>query len=259
MRKQNHLIGMVLIALASVACNAATSSESERIATEVARAKAVAATLTMAAPTAAATQVVARVVPTDAPPPTPTTAPTTELLTATAVPPTREPTRVVPKPPTPTHTPVAEAADPFVPGVGTPKGLNGKIVLPGYAGRLDPPVFKDSVVFKLVVFDPAIGNVDGAGIQAVNIQAVDPLGRTVINQREGSWAYCAFANPQNDPSCTVWRFSEHDFKWPNGTPACAGPGYNVNMVVDADDPQKTGANWNFGFDIESPDGSLPQC
>jgi hypothetical protein len=154
---------------------------------------------------------------------------------------------------------VAEAADPFVPGVGTPKGLIGKIVLPGYSGSLNSIVFRDRIVFKLVVFDPEFGNVDGAGIRAVNIEAVDPLGRTVIEQREGSWAYCAFANAQNSPECNVWRFGEHGFTWPNGTPVCAGSGYSVNMVVETENPANDGANWRFEFAIESPDGSIPNC
>jgi hypothetical protein len=154
---------------------------------------------------------------------------------------------------------VQEAADPFVPGVGTPKGLVGKIALPGYAGPLDTPVFRDRIVFKLVVFDPAFGNFDGAGIKSVNIEAFDPLGRTVIEQREGSWAYCAFGNPQNSPDCEVWRFSKNGFTWPNGTPVCAGSGYSVNMIVETENPANNEANWRFEFVIESPDGSIPNC
>jgi hypothetical protein len=154
---------------------------------------------------------------------------------------------------------VAEAADPFVPGVGTPKGLIGKIALPGYSGPLDSPVFRDRIVFKLVVFDPAFGNVDGVGIKGVNIEAVDPLGRTVIERREGNWAYCAFGNPEYSPDCDAWRFSEHGFTWPNCTPVCAGPGYSVNMAVETENPANNEANWRFEFAIESPDGSLPSC
>jgi hypothetical protein len=172
---------------------------------------------------------------------------------------TPRPTVTAPRPPTPTNTPVAEAADPFVPGVGTPKGLIGRIALPGYSGPLDSPVFRDRIVFKLVVFDPAFGNVDGAGIKGVNIEAFDPLGQTVIERREGNWAYCAFGNPENSPDCDAWRFSEHGFTWPNGTPVCAGPGYSVNMVVETEDPANNEANWGFEFAIESPDGSLPSC
>jgi hypothetical protein len=233
-------IGIVVAANVAACTGATATSESDQVATEVAVARAVAATLTASAPTSV--QPVATLVPPTA------IAPATLLPTVTA-----------PRPPTATPTPEPEAADPFVPGVGTPKGLVGKIVLPGYSGPLDPPVFRDSIVFKLLVFDPAFGNFDGAGIKAVNIEAIDPLGRTVIERREGSWAYCAFANAQNDPNCDVWRFSEHNFTWPDGTPVCAGPGYSVNMVVETENPANDGANWRFEFAIESPDGSLPSC
>jgi len=230
MHKWSALIMGCVLAASMAACAAPVETPTpDRVATEVAIGRAAAATLTADAPT---------------------TAPPTANATL-------KPT--VPRPPTPTYTPEPEAADPFIPGAGTPKGLIGKIVLPGYSGPLDVPVFTDSIVFKLEVFDPAIGNVDGAGIQAVNIEAFDPLGSTVIEQREGSWAYCAFANPQNSPDCEVWRFSEHNFAWPNGTPVCAGSGYSVNMVVETDDPAKNEANWRFEFVIESPDGSLPAC
>lgn len=260
-----------ILALALAACSPATGgAQIDQVATQVAVARAVAATLTADAPssttvtppTAAAT-IEATAVPATAAATTeatvvpPTATSTSEpAATATSAP---RPTLTAPRPPTPTNTPVAEVADPFVPGVGTPKGLVGKIALPGYSGPLDSPVFRDRIVFKLVVFDPAFGTVDGAGIKGVNITAVDPLGRTVIEQREGSWAYCAFGNPQNGPACDAWRFSEHGFTWPNGTPVCAGSGYSADMVVETENPANDGANWRFEFAIESPDGSLPSC
>lgn len=266
MNKGRLAIAAGMLALTLAACSSPPAeSEVDQVATQVAVARAVAATLTASAPTAGPSSVT--VAPptsttpqeaTAAPPAaTATSEPTaTAQPTATLVP---RPTATVPRPPTPTNTPVAEAADPFVPGVGTPKGLIGKIVLPGYSGPLDTPVFRDLIVFKLLVFDPAFGNFDGAGIKAVNIEAVDPLGRTVIEQREGSWAYCAFANPQNSPNCDVWRFSEHGFTWPNGEPVCAGSGYSANMVVETENPANNEANWRFEFAIESPDGSIPNC
>ena len=255
MSKWNALIvvwSVLVLGAAACTANNATSA-TDQVATEVAVAKAVAATLTAEAPPTTTT----------APPEVTAIREPTVDTPSTVAPPTvaatLKPTLSAPQPPTPTHTPEPEAADPFVPGVGTPKGLIGKIVLPGYSGPLDSPVFKDSIVFKLVVFDPEIGNVDGAGIQAVNIEAFDPLGRTVIEQRESNWAYCAFGNPTPSPDCEVWRFGEHNFTWPNGTPVCAGSGYSANMIVETDDPAKNEANWRFEFAIESPDGSLPDC
>jgi hypothetical protein len=256
--------GMVILVVAACGSSAETS-QPDSVATQVAVARAVAATLTADAPTTAPGSTLAApptVEATREPTRVPQAADTATSEPATALPlpsATPAPTRTVPRPPTPTNTAVAEAADPFVPGVGTPKGLIGKIVLPGYAGPLDPPVFRDQIVFKLLVFDPAFGNVDGAGIRAVNIVAFDPLGQTVIDQREGSWAYCAFANPQNSPGCDVWRFDEHNFTWPNGTPVCAGSGYSANMVVETENPDNNEANWTFEFAVESTDGSLPSC
>jgi hypothetical protein len=251
MRKWTVLVlGVVMMVNIAACTGGAATAEPDRVGTEVAVARSVAATLTASVPTLvppAATLVPLTV--------TATFAPTVEAQPTA----TLRPTVTVPRPPTATRTPEPQAADPFVPGVGTPKGLVGKIVLPGYSGPLDPPVFRDSIVFKLEVFDPAFGNVDGAGIKGVNIEAIDPLGRTVIERREGSWAYCPFANPQNSPACDVWRFSEHNFTWPNGTPVCAGSGYGVNMVVETENPANDGANWRFEFAIESPDGSLPSC
>ena len=260
------VIAFGMLALALAACSSpATESEVDQVATQVAVARAVAATLTASAPTAGpasatvvpptatATQEATAALPTATAASEPTA---TAQPTATLAP---RPTATVPRPPTPTNTPVAEAADPFVPGVGTPKGLIGKIVLPGYSGPLDVPVFHDRIVFKLLVFDPAFGNFDGAGIKSVNIEASDPLGRTVIERREGSWAYCAFGNPQNSPDCEAWLFSKNGFAWPNGTPVCAGSGYSVNMVVETENPANNEANWRFEFAIESPDGSIPNC
>ncbi len=260
MERRKLFIIWTLLALTFAACSSnAATTQPDQVATQVAVARAVAATLTADAPATVPPSGTATLDLSGA---------TQPANTATSEPPatvppepssTPRPTRTAPRPPTPTNTPIVEAADPFVPNVGNAKGLNGKVVLPGYSGPLDPPVFRDHIVFKLVVFDPAFGKVDGAGIKRVDIKATDPLGRTVIDRQEGSWAYCPFGNAQNSPDCTIWRFSEHNFAWPNGTPVCAGQGYSVNMVVETEDHKKNGANWQLDFAIESPDGSLPSC
>ena len=105
----------------------------------------------------------------------------------TVAPPTSAPTATVPKPPTPTNTPIPQRADPFVPGGGDPKGLIGKMVLPGYggsSGQVDLPVFKQRIVFQLLVYDPVFGLQDGAGINSVEMTIFDPNGNVVQTRTE---------------------------------------------------------------------------
>jgi hypothetical protein len=245
-----HLAVLACLILLLAACSGSAEAPTpDRVSTRVAEELAVARKLTAVAQSS--------IVPTQI-----TQAPT--AASATPVPPTETllpPTATHASVP-PTQAPAAAAPladDPTAPGFGTPKGLIGKILLPGYSGPLDVPVFRDRIVFKLLVFDPAFGNFDGAGIKSVKIEAFDPQGRTVIDRREGNWAYCAFGNPQNSPDCEAWRFSQNGFTWPNGTPVCAGAGYSVNMIVETENPANNEANWGFVFAVESPDGSLPSC
>ncbi len=238
------------------ACTATSAAEPDRVATRVAEDLAVARTLTAVAqagitlaPASDTSEPAATAASTAAPLPTDTPAPLPTDIPTAAPPPTI--------PPRPTNTPLPE--DPTVPGFGSPNGLIGQIVLPGYSGSVNPPVFTDNIVFQLKVYDPDKGHQDGAGIKAVRFEAFDPQGNTVIEQREGSAAYCSFGNPADSPVCDVWRFSAHNFMWPNGKAVCAGSGYSVNMVVETDDPAKNEANWGFEFTIASPDGRLPNC
>jgi len=273
-----RLAVLICVILSLAACSgAAEVSGPDRVETRVAEELAVARKLTAVAqssimptqiaqaPTVAVAASATPVPPTaavaaSATPVPPTETPLLPTPTNTSVPPTRRPPTATLVPPTQASAASAPLDDdPTAPGFGTPKGLIGKIVLPGYSGPLDVPVFRDRIVFKLLVFDPAFGNFDGAGIKSVNIEAFDPLGRTVIERREGNWAYCAFGNPQNSPDCTAWLFSQNGFAWPNGTPVCAGSGYSVNMIVETENPANNEANWGFVFAVEAPDGSIPNC
>jgi hypothetical protein len=253
---------VVLLTGLLAACSssgAATTLEPDRIATSVAEAKAVAATLTAGAPTV--TLAPATPVPPTPIPPTP--APTLASSTAeptplpTLVPPTPAPTATVPRPPTPTNTPVPQRADPFVPGGGDPKGLIGKMVLPGYGGssdQVDLPVFRQQIVFQLIVHDPDFGPQDGAGINTVEMTIFDPSGQVVQTRTEQNAPYCAFGNDQ--PECPAWKFAEHGNQWPNGSPVCRGQGYQAIMTVNAKNDDNEDALWRFNFDI---DGDYPQC
>jgi hypothetical protein len=177
------------------------------------------------------------------------------IAPSTAVPPTVAPPAVAPtRRPTATRPPLD---DPTVPGFGSPNGLEGRITLPGYTGSLDAPVFEKAISFRLVVFDPTVGNADGDGITAVTFTLIDPNGNTVLNARAEQAAYCAFG-VAND-GCAVWQFSAQNLQWPNGASICAAPGYTANMFVEAADANKSNANWGFVFAIASPDGELPLC
>lgn len=233
MQKVYRLTSVLLIGCLLAACStAAVTPEPNRVATGVAEAKAVAATLTAGAPPA-----------TTVPP--------------TLAPPAQAPTVTAPRPPTPTATPLPQRADPFVPGGGDPKGLIGKMVLPGYGGtaeQVDLPVFDQQVVFQLLVHDPDFGSQDGAGINSVEITIFSPNGEVVQTRTEQNAPYCAFGNDL--PECPAWKFVEHSNLWPNGLPVCRGQGYQAIMTVNAQNGSNEDALWRFNFDI---DGNYPPC
>ncbi len=231
MRIINLTMGAMLIGVLA-ACGGAATPEPDRVATGVAEARAIAATLTAEAPTTAA--------------PLPT-----------RVSPTSAPTLSAPKPPTPTSTPLPQRADPFVPGGGDPKGLIGKIVLPGYGGpsdQVDLPVFSQQIVFQLLVRDPNFGVGDGAGINSVDFVVFDPNGQVVQARTEQNAPYCSFGN--DTPECPAWNFAQNGDRWPNGTPVCRGQGYQALMTVNAQDDNNDDALWRFDFTI---DGNYPPC
>lgn len=239
----------------------------DRVGTRVAEDLAVARTLTAVAQNSSApTQIAQASTPAVA-------APTMLASSPTAIPPTETPISVTPtntaisptrRPPTRTLAPPAPAPvvptpledDPTTAGFGTPNGLQGTIILPGYQGPHDLPVFRDAIVFRLKVIDPAFGDTDGAGINAVSMSIDTPNGQTVQNRTEGNPAYCVFGNPSDSPHCDVWRFAEHNNQWPDGTPVCVGGPYQGNMTVETKDPAKSGAFWGFNFEIA---GDYPPC
>ena len=242
-----HLGGVLLIVTILSACSAgAATPEPDRVGTRVAEELAVAQTLTAVAKQAAPPVTeVAQVVP------------TATVIPPTGVPATLEPTVTAPKPPTPTRTAVPQQADPFVPGGGDPKGLIGKMILPGYGGtfaQVDAPVFNQQIVFRLFVYDPNFGSSDGAGINSVDMQISDPSGHVVQSRTEQNAAYCVFSG--GEPDCVIWKFAEHNNQWPDGTPVCTGAGYQAVMTVDAKDDNNDGALWQFNFGIE---GNYPPC
>jgi hypothetical protein len=183
----------------------------------------------------------------------PTTAPVPAATLPLAAPPTTAPSATAPtRRPTATQPPID---DPTVPGFGSPNGLIGEILLPGYPGALEPIVFQDRIAFRLKVFDPAVDPTDGANIQAVSIVIFDPRGETVLTQTDATTAYCAFDS--DAPACPAWVFAEHDLRWPGGTPVCAGQGYQANLNVTTVDGNHTDAFWGFNFGVEGD--AYPPC
>ena len=230
-----HARGKLWMAAAIMlaACTVTVTPEPDRVATRVTEDLAVARTLTAVAPSAAT--------------------PTTAAAQATPAPATtqRTPTSA---PPLPTITPALTADDPVVPGFGSPNGLIGEIALPGYGGSLDTPVFQDQLVFRLRVFDPAVGTADGAGITSVDFTISDPSGTQRYASTIDRPPYCAFAG---DSSCEVYVFADHQAVWPDGSAICAGDGYQAGMIAHSTNPDQDGAFWGFNFSITGD--NLPPC
>jgi hypothetical protein len=239
---------ILLLGMLTASCGApAATPEPDRIATRVAEELAVSQTLTAVARTANAPTLMAAVS-TQSP-----------RLPASPNPPATVASQT--KPPAGTLVPVktqlpAPLEDPTTGGFGDPKGLTGKILLPGYLGAqiVDSPVFSESIVFRLFVFDTSKGNHDGDGITSVDISITDPNGKGVSSRTEGIAGYCAFGG--GEPNCNVWHFAEHNNQWPDGTSVCAGEGYQAGMTVHTADKQKEGAFWGFNFSIQ---GDYPPC
>jgi hypothetical protein len=261
-----RLAVLACLSLLLAACGGAPGEPApDRVGTRVAEDLAVARTLTAVAQNSSApTQIALASTPTvaasAAPVSFPTPIPPTETplpptATNTAVPPTRRPPTATPVPPT--SAPVVSTPlddDPTAPGFGTPNGLEGTITLPGYQGPLDVPVFRNAIAFRLKVNDPAFGNADGSGIKSVTMSIDAPNGQVHIRTEQNA-AYCVFGNPSDSAQCNIWRFSEHNNQWPDGTPVCAGT-YQGNMTVETDDSAKSGAFWGFNFEIA---GDYPSC
>ncbi|MFN8596668.1 MAG: hypothetical protein U0559_10870 [Anaerolineae bacterium] len=244
-------IAMLLV----VGC-APTLSDQDRIATRVAEDRAVAATLTASAPTPIPPSPVPSTVTR-----TPVKPPSTPLPAATVtpqqvvplVPPTSEPAFT----PTPQQVvkivPPSITLVPIVPGFGNPNGLTGRIILPGYEGPLEEPVIRNRLVFRLEVFDPEVGQTDGAGITSVDMSIGDPKGNQPYAITLDQPPYCAFAG---SPECDVYVFADRADAWPDGTPICAGSGYQANMIVHTTNPERDNAFWGFNFSIG---GNYPPC
>ncbi|TAH51162.1 MAG: hypothetical protein EYC68_11530 [Chloroflexota bacterium] len=63
---------------------------------------------------------------------------------------------------------------------------------------------------------------DGCNIDRVVLYLYDPDGTQVQKRTEFNPSYCLFGGGDNGNPCTFWVYSEHDNRWPNGSPIIAG-------------------------------------
>lgn len=119
------------------------------------------------------------------------------------------------------------------------------LLLPGFTGPSTNPVtFRDRVVFQVEVFDSTVGQYDGAGIQDVQFFISDGFGE-VHRRTERTAGYCVFGG--GEPDCTVWWFSQHNNRWPDGAELHKGQ-HNAQIVITAKSGES--AIWNWTFVIE---------
>ncbi|MCX6044893.1 MAG: SH3 domain-containing protein [Chloroflexi bacterium] len=104
----------------------------------------------------------------------------------------------------------------------------------------------DELVFQVEAYDPKVGNEDGDGITSVDLEIFGPNGRRVYRNTEKMPHYCAFQG--GEPDCTIWRFSDHNFRWPNNGPRLQqGQTYTLHAVVHAKNGRKKQAQWSIEF------------
>jgi hypothetical protein len=133
--------------------------------------------------------------------------------------------------------------------LGNDRGVNSgrNLLLPGFAAAelSQPMVFRDRIVFQAEVFDREAGQTDGAGIDNVTFIIRDETGAEVHKRTERNAGYCVFGG--GEPDCTVWRFSEHGYKWPGG--ASVRPGvHDVQIVITPKRGEAVTWFWSFRVD-----------
>ena len=238
MRIKFFIVGYLSLLIGLAGCGAQATPTPDAIATQVAQAKAVAATLTASAPPLAptATPIPAASTPAqvNAPTNTPTTAPPTSA------------------PPTPTPIVIDDLPVDGENGNLTLRGdrdtKEGRyVLLPGFAHAevTAPMVFRGRLALRVEVFDPQRGQRDGDGIQNVTFSIADnTTGAVVFQHTETSAPYCLFGG--DDPLCTTLVFAQNGFQWPNGQIIFNGD-YTAQRVIKPSYGEN--ALWNFRFSI----------
>jgi hypothetical protein len=192
--------------------------------------------------------------------PRPTATPTPTRVAAATPTPTRTPTRT----PTPTLTPTATATP--TPVVLLPQ-REGSLVrqAPGDRGdlegdvftlpvRTDPEtgrlIFDRFLYFELFVFDPRVGDFDGAGIERVEFTIEGPTADGGFGQvnfkEEVAIRYCSFGG--GETSCPVLRLGP-GARWPSSNELIVDGVYTMNIVAYPENRNRQGANWEVTFEI----------
>ncbi len=174
-------------------------------------------------------------------PPTPT-----PLPTATFTP--------TPVPPTPTDAPPAPPQRVDVPVDGGRADLRGNIGLPGFTedeiiGPDNEVIFRDRLVFQVIVSDPDEGNYDGAGIENVNIKIFGPDEEKVHERTENVAGYCVFGG--GEPDCNVFSLQDYD-RWPEEGQRPIEDGFHrVQADITYDGDRVETWNWSFWIDQDN--------
>lgn len=250
-------IGLLLC----VACGSPQLSSDDLVATDVAKAQAVAKALTA---TAGGSQVVA-VADTPEPVPTANTVPTTEqpLAPTTEQPlaPTTE-QAATPDIPRPTYEDSKPDGN-MLPG-STIQDLNGSpiegVTIEGGIRLADADSQQNELVLvkdRLAVQVDAWLNGAGyakdtnPGIDKVDISIVrvnDDGSEGKVHQRtEMNPPYCSFSDDSD--GCTLWVFGDHDGLWPDGT-AFENGKYIVKVAIHLKDYEQTQPFWFVSFYLE---------
>ncbi len=135
-------------------------------------------------------------------------------------------------------------------GLRGSQAVNGGhyVLLPGFSPSdvTSPMVFHDAIAIRVEVFDPAVGQHDGDGIKGIKF-TIRSGKKVVAETTETTPEYCAFGG---DTACYVWKFSEHDKRWPSGAKVNGGL-YTLEMLIVSNSDKS--ALWTWSFRVQPPE------
>lgn len=173
------------------------------------------------------------------------------------VPPTPTAEATVTPTSTPTTAPAAVVRIPTPPteigiGGGGGAGLSGTIQadISMVTGTGDNIVFSRQVYFRMLVWDPDLGNYDGTGIEHTEFEIKEQFGnqRIVHTQRENTASYCSFGG--GEPNCNILELHS-GAKWPStGIPIENGR-YTLEVTAFRDNGNSLTWDTDFTIDMQS--------
>jgi hypothetical protein len=113
-----------------------------------------------------------------------------------------------------------------------PSPLNGNF-------SITPEVSPSEFSFSAIAGDidaPCQGE-DGCNIHHVDLSLFDPNGTQVCKHIDNAPSYCAFGGGDNGSPCNFYVYSEHDYRWPDGSPIIAGE-YRMYAEAFSNDGRK---------------------